>query len=199
MDTDIPLRAVAESYGWSPERLFAFCQKNPDILPIKNTGIGMPYLAITEYNAATYGIDIPLLPGSSSRQPSDQYEFLAIPARDAVAYARVLAAQPDNSLPQKTLAALSRAAVAANAAPPAAQENPATKEACQIVIKAIQQGHYLDTQGKIGRKEFLTKVQDTMRAHGKAHEYHATTAKNIFAKSPELQPFKRGRGHKKAN
>lgn len=72
----------------------------------------------------------------------------------------------------------------------------ATLEACNTVIGAIEQGYHLD-KGVIGRGEFLEHVQETMRNFGTVDEYHATTAKEMFANSPILQRLRRKVGHKK--
>jgi len=72
----------------------------------------------------------------------------------------------------------------------------ATTEACKLIISAIQQDNHLDAQGKIGRKEFVDLVQDSMKAQD-GENFQVTAARNMFATSPELEQFKRQRGRRK--
>jgi hypothetical protein len=73
----------------------------------------------------------------------------------------------------------------------------ATKDACANIIAAIRAGQYLDRSRAIGRDEFAGLVKDSMEAHGERQKYQITTARNIFASSQELIPFRRPRGRKK--
>lgn len=73
----------------------------------------------------------------------------------------------------------------------------ATTAACLIVIGAILNRSHLDDDGKINRDGFEGLVRDTMNGKGQGSMYHATTAKNKFANSPELANFKRPVGRQK--